>query len=90
MASAYGWSKRDILADVFFEEALEYMEAAQRRKISDYLMQAYIASNPHAKKPGALFDELKNELRKLENQDIMEAIPEKGAFDKLRGILNKN
>lgn len=52
-------------------------------------MQAYIISNPHSKKPGALFGELKNELRKLENQDIMEAIPEKGAFDKLRGILNK-
>lgn len=72
------------------DEALAYLEAIQRRRLNDLLMQAYIISNPHSKKPGALFAELKNELRKLENQDIMEVLPENGAFDKLRGILNKN
>lgn len=89
MASAYGWGKRQILEDVFLDEALAYLDAIQRRRLNDLLMQAYITSNPHSKKPGALFAELKNELRKLENQDIMEALPENGAFDKLRGILNK-
>lgn len=89
MAGGYGWSKRQILDEVFLDEALDYISSIQRRKISDYLMSAYIAANPHSKKPGALFGELKGELRKLENQDIMELLPEKGAFDKLRGILNK-
>jgi len=68
---------------------MDYMELIQKRRMSDYLMMAYISANPHTKKPQELFTQLKAQLRKFEKDDIMDMRPEPGAIEKMRKILNK-
>lgn len=76
---------------VFFDEALEYLDLIKRRNILENLTKLAITSNPHTKKPKDLYDSLLQELKKTEKSSIMDVLPEKGAFDKMRKILgNKN
>lgn len=61
----------------------------KRRNILQKITQLAIVGNPHTKKPQELFDNLRNELKKLEKRTIIDVLPEKGAFDKMRNILGK-
>lgn len=68
------------------------MELITRSKISDYLMQLAIVSNPHTKKPKDLFNKLNNELKKLDNKRNIEEddmLPERDAFNKIRSIFKQ-
>jgi len=51
------------------------------------LTQLAITSNPHTKNPKELYETLRRELKKLEKHTIIDVLPEKGAFDKLRNVL---
>ena len=59
----------------------------KRRNILQKITDLAIVSNPHTKKPQELFDSLRNELKKTEKRTIVDVLPEKGAFDKMRNIL---
>lgn len=89
MASAYGWSKAQILDDVFLDEALDYLDSIKEDKLQAYYMQAIIVSNPHTKDPKKLLTSLDEELRRSTGGGILEEEPEEGAFEKLRTIFNK-
>lgn len=89
LAHHYGWSKHQILNEVYFDEAIDYIDLIKRRGIINNLTQLAIVSNPHTRQPKELYETLRLELRKLEKRTMIDVMPEKGAFDKLRGILNK-
>lgn len=89
LASNYHWAKREILDDVYLDEAIEYLDMIKRRKVQEDLMQLAIISNPHTKEPKALHKFLADELKNLERRGMIEVTPEQGAFTKLKSILNK-
>lgn len=74
---------------MFLDEALGYIELIQRRRISDALLNVAIISNPHVKDPKKLVEELQKELRKFDQSAMLETEPERGAFEKLRGIFGQ-
>ena len=47
MASEYGWSKREILEDVYLDELFLMSQEINKRKLSEYKMQLAISTNPH-------------------------------------------
>lgn len=69
------------------------MELIQQAQMQDYLMQAYIATNPHTKEPKKMIEELQKQLDVLAGVSRYEtdpqAKPEKGAFATLKSVLNK-
>jgi len=87
LAYHYKWSKNDILNTVYFDEALEYLDVIKRRNIIQDLTQLAIVANPHTKNPKELYTTLQRELKKLQKHTIIDVLPEKGAFDKMRSIL---
>lgn len=59
----------------------------KRRNVLQQITKLAIVSNPHTKKPQELFTSLRNELKKMEKRTIIDVLPEKGAFNKMRNIL---
>lgn len=87
LANAYKWSKRDILRDVYLDEALIYIDLIKRRNLQDRLLELAIISNPHTKNPKELHTFLSNELRSLEGGNIMDLEREKNATEKIKNIF---
>lgn len=86
ISGAYGWTREEVL-DLYFLEAFLYMEAIQKDKIQDYYMQAIIAVNPKTKDPKELLKTLHKQMDDLAGVSDDDALPEPGAFDKLRRLL---
>jgi len=55
LGSEYGWSKHDILCDVYFDELYWLTRQIERRKLTEYRMQLAIVQNPHVKDPKELW-----------------------------------
>jgi hypothetical protein len=62
----YGWAKREILEDVYFDELYYLLRKINKRKLQDYKMRLAIAENPHKKDNKALWSILNSEEDKLE------------------------
>lgn len=85
MASNYGWSKKDILEQIYPDEAVKLAKLIQERQSQNYLALLAIAHNPHSKNPKKLWRILEKGMidKKLDNQlDI------KG-LERLKKKLNK-
>lgn len=65
LASEYGWSKRDILEDVYIDELFRLTTQINIRKINQYRIDLAIATNPHIKKPEELVKILNEQERQL-------------------------
>lgn len=87
MGSEYGWSKHDILCDVYFDELYWLTRQVERRKLTEYRMQLAIVQNPHVKDPKELW-------RVLNSQESAPVLrPEKmdeGSFELLKMRLRAN
>ena len=70
LASEYGWTKDYILEHVYLDELMRLMPQMRRRTITEYQMQLAISSNPHSKKPKALWDTFANQLREPVDEKI--------------------
>jgi len=82
----------EILDHVSLDEAMEYVESIKDMDVQGYLMQLYIAQNPHTKEPKKMIESLQKELgrgKKLTYKTNPQAQAEDGATDKLRKLLNK-
>lgn len=64
MAREYGWSKMDILENVYPKEAIEYTKLIKRDMIENYKMLLAINQNLYAKDPKQLWDTLEREGQK--------------------------
>lgn len=87
MASEYGWSKQDILYDVYFDELAELVKKINKRKVNEYKMQLAIAHNPHVKNYKELW-------RILERQDDEQHKKSEEfdpvGFEQLKSVLSNN
>ena len=70
LGSEYGWSKRDILNDVYPDELIELQAIIVERKRSEYAMQLAISHNPHSQKPEELWDNLRPDGREYLDAEL--------------------
>lgn len=63
MASSYGWAKKDIDENLYFDELYELVLQINKRKVSDWKMQLAITQNPHVKNPKELWEILNSHDR---------------------------
>ncbi|MCG3176825.1 MAG: hypothetical protein MOGMAGMI_01789 [Candidatus Omnitrophica bacterium] len=85
LASQYGWSRDDILYNVYPDDLFYLTEEITRRKVSEYMMQLRIAHNPFVKKPKELIDELRNMLPKKKSDTL-----DVEGFERFKSLLAKN
>lgn len=71
MAKEYGWSKRQILEEVYFDEIDFYMKRIKKDKLNDRMTELAIAHNPNAKDPNKLITTFKNALREVEGKSYL-------------------
>jgi hypothetical protein len=55
LASEYGWSKRDILENVYFDELVKLIKVIRKRKNEENKTWLALIQNPHTKKPEELW-----------------------------------
>jgi hypothetical protein len=66
LASAYGWDKNTILAQVYPDELDFYLKRIQRDQANRDLTMLAIVHNPHVKHPQKLIQELEKRVSQLE------------------------
>jgi hypothetical protein len=87
LAYEYKWSKNDILDTVYFDEAWHYIKLAQRRKINDLRMLAFV----HHGDPKETNKALDQMLRMVEPAAKEETpVLDKAGFAALRSVMAKS
>ncbi len=90
LASEYGWSKREILEDVYVDELVDLVVWINRRKLQETKMQMSIIQNPHVKDPSQLWKNIEAQERALSSvPDKMPEFDEAG-FELLKTQLSNN
>lgn len=72
MASEYGWSKRQILEEVFFDEIEFYVSRIRKTQVSDRLMDTAIANNTRSKDPNKLIQEYRKQLQAIDGKSYLQ------------------
>lgn len=85
MASEYGWSKLDILENVYLDELLYLSKEANKRHIREWKMQLAITQNPYSKKPRELWD-----IISAQDKDHVDEKLDKSGLNILRQKLTSN
>lgn len=87
LASQYGGGPRAILDGVYLDELIYLVKEIEKRRASDWHMQAVIASVPHMDKKDRkqFFDNLKKIGEKKKNNKF-----DKGGFEALKLALSQN
>jgi len=86
LASEYGWSKHDILCDVYFDELYWLTRQIEKRKVTEYRMQLAIVQNPHVKEPKELWKVLNKNDVIVDRPEILDETE----FEILKSQLRKN
>lgn len=71
LATHYGWSKREILEEVYPDEVHYYLQHIQRDDVHERLMQLSVAHNPHSKDPNHLVSVLNQQLEQREDKGYL-------------------
>lgn len=72
MASEYGWSKCQILEEVFFDEIEFYVSRIRKTQVSDRLMDTAIANNTRSKDPNKLIQEYRKQLQAIDGKSYLQ------------------
>ena len=83
LAFNYHWSKRDILETVYINEVEFYMKQIQKEKLNNWLMDAQVALSPQSKKPMVLINDIKKQIKRLEDKKNVK----KGSVDDVAKLL---
>ena len=87
LASNYGWSKQDILNDVYLDELYYLSKLINQRKITDYKMQLAIVTNPHIKDPKTLWRLLEEQEKQLIGADYIDEEFDAVGFEQFKQSL---
>jgi hypothetical protein len=68
LAKEYGWSKRQILEEMYYDEIDFYVKRIRRDNASERLTDLAIAHNPKAKDPNKLVMSFKKQLQEIEGK----------------------
>jgi len=71
LATEYGWSKRQILDEVYFDELDLYATRIRKNQISERLTETAIANNTRAKDPNKLVKSFEKKLQELNGKDYL-------------------
>lgn len=71
LASEYGWSKRQILEDVYYDEVQFYIKRIRTNQITERLTETAIANNSRAKDPNKLVKSFQKSLQELNGKDFI-------------------
>jgi hypothetical protein len=68
LAKEYGWSKGQILEEVYYDELEFYIKRIRRDQANERLTALAIAHNPNAKDPNKLVMSFKKALQEIEGK----------------------
>jgi hypothetical protein len=68
LAKEYGWSKRTILEEMYYDEIELYIKRIRRDQANERLTDLAIAHNPKAKDPNKLVNSFKKQLQEIEGK----------------------
>lgn len=68
LAHEYGWSKNEILNNVYLDELFELVKKINKRKLSEYQIQLAIVQNPFVKNPKELWETIKREATNYDTE----------------------
>ncbi|MDC3413958.1 hypothetical protein [Terrihalobacillus insolitus] len=68
LAKEYGWSKKQILEEVYVDEIEYYLKRIRKDQANDRLTELAIVHNPNAKDPNKLIASFKKALQELEGK----------------------
>ena len=71
LASEYGWSKRQILEEVYYDEIEFYVKRIRKEQIQSRLTDTAIANNNRAKDPNKIIKSFQKKLQELEGKDYL-------------------
>lgn len=88
LASAYGWSKTEILETVYLDEAWEYIKLTKRRKINEMRLLSSIYHGD----PQELNTALEEQLEEMDKAIVEPEEPEldKAGFEALKSVMRNN
>lgn len=91
LASEYGWSKRDILEDVYWDELPILVKQINKRGISNLRRDITVAGSPHAKNPKELWDDLDRKERELDGLSYLDDTKfDQAEMDRLRSAIQQH
>ena len=90
LAHEYGWAKRDILEQVYFDELFIFARLINRRKINEYKMELAIATNPHVKDPKSLWRMFDRQERENEGKGYLDAEFDPATFEAFKQTLKRH
>lgn len=85
-ASSYGWTKDYILKKVYPDEAVEFINAMNKREAGEALLQLAIVHNPHSKKPQNLVKQLERKTKRKEK--LTDEKMDKQGLERLKKTLS--
>jgi hypothetical protein len=71
LAKEYGWSKRQILEEMYIDEIEFYLKRIKRDQLNERMTDLAIVHNPNAKDPNKLITSLRNQLHELEGKSYL-------------------
>lgn len=87
LANSYGWSKREILEDIYLDELYYLSKLINKRRLTEYKMQLAIVTNPHIKDPKTLWRLLEDQERELDGSKYMDAEFDAVGFENFKQAL---
>lgn len=71
-AIEYGWSKRQILEEVYIEEVEYFSKRIKRERASQRMVDLAIEHNPHTQDPNNLIQSFKNQLNEIDGKSYLQ------------------
>lgn len=71
-AKEYGWSKRQILEEVYIEEVEFFTKRIKRERASQRMVDLAIEHNPHTQDPNNLVQSFKNQLNEIDGKSYLQ------------------
>ncbi|GEK57126.1 hypothetical protein CHL76_02225 [Marinococcus halophilus] len=72
MASNYGWSKSEVLNELYPDEINFYVTRVQRDRTNERITELAITQNPHTKDPSKLQKQFEKDLQKSEGRSYID------------------
>jgi len=91
LGSEYGWSKKQILEETYFDEYIEYCFAIKKRLFSHYQILLAISHNPHVEEPSKLQEAFRERVDGISSYGTDESASlDKAGFGYLKSVMANN
>lgn len=71
LAKEYGWTKNEILSEMYPDEVEFYVKRIRKDEANDRLTDLAIAHNPNSQNPNKLIEKFKKSIREVDGKDYI-------------------